>query len=67
MSNPDARPIWLITGANFSGKSILLKQAALITYMAHIGSFVPAEAAIIGVTDRIFSRIHTRETISKVK
>ncbi|KXJ15947.1 MutS protein-like 5 [Exaiptasia diaphana] len=54
----------IITGPNASGKSVYLKQVGLITFMAHIGSFVPAEKATIGTTDRIFTRIHTRETVS---
>ncbi|KAJ3042960.1 MutS protein msh5 [Rhizophlyctis rosea] len=57
----------LLTGANFSGKSVYLKQVALITYMAHIGSFVPAESALIGLTDKILTRIQTRETVSKLQ
>ncbi|RKO90861.1 DNA mismatch repair protein muts, partial [Blyttiomyces helicus] len=59
----------LLTGANFSGKSVYLKQVALITYMAHIGSFVPAESATIGLTDRILTRVRTRcvETVSKIQ
>ncbi|TPX38060.1 hypothetical protein SmJEL517_g00294 [Synchytrium microbalum] len=57
----------LLTGANFSGKSIHLKQIALITYMAHIGSFVPADDAIVGLTDRIMTRIQTRESVSKIQ
>ncbi|PGH01372.1 DNA mismatch repair protein MSH5 [Blastomyces parvus] len=52
----------LLTGPNFSGKSVYLKQVALIVYMSHIGSFVPAESAKIGITDRILTRITTRET-----
>ncbi|PIA36727.1 hypothetical protein AQUCO_03300143v1 [Aquilegia coerulea] len=44
----------IITGPNYSGKSIYIKQVALIVYLSHIGSFVPAEAATIGLTDRIF-------------
>lgn len=56
----------LLTGPNYSGKSIYLKQVALIVYMAHIGSFVPAESAIIGLTDKILTRIQTRESVSKV-
>lgn len=56
----------LITGPNYSGKSIYLKQVALIVYMAHIGSFVPAESAVIGLTDKILTRIQTRESVSKV-
>eukprot|EP00026_Physarum_polycephalum_P000892 Phypoly_transcript_00893.p1 GENE.Phypoly_transcript_00893~~Phypoly_transcript_00893.p1 ORF type:complete len:1264 (+),score=288.55 Phypoly_transcript_00893:55-3846(+) len=54
----------LITGPNYSGKSVYLKQVGLITYMAHVGSFVPADGAIIGLCDQLFTRIHTRETAS---
>eukprot|EP00118_Oscarella_pearsei_P012511 m.92641 g.92641 ORF g.92641 m.92641 type:complete len:572 (+) comp36749_c0_seq10:12-1727(+) len=54
----------VLTGPNASGKSVYLKQVALIVYMAHVGSFVPAESALIGLTDRIFTRIHTRESVS---
>ncbi|KND00198.1 MutS family protein MSH5 [Spizellomyces punctatus DAOM BR117] len=57
----------LLTGANFSGKSVYLKQIALITYMAHIGSFVPAERAVIRLTDKILTRIQTRESVSKMQ
>lgn len=56
----------LLTGPNYSGKSIYLKQVALIVYMAHIGSFIPAESAVIGLTDKILTRIQTRESVSKV-
>jgi len=56
--------IKIITGPNYSGKSVYLKQIGLIVYMTHIGSFVPADGAIIGLCDRIFTRIHTRETVS---
>ncbi|XP_022151299.1 DNA mismatch repair protein MSH5 [Momordica charantia] len=44
----------IITGPNYSGKSIYIKQVALIVFLSHIGSFVPAEAATLGLTDRIF-------------
>ncbi|XP_039140049.1 DNA mismatch repair protein MSH5 isoform X1 [Dioscorea cayenensis subsp. rotundata] len=44
----------IITGPNFSGKSIYVKQVALIVFLSHVGSFVPADAAIVGMTDRIF-------------
>ncbi|EDV23409.1 uncharacterized protein TRIADDRAFT_58009 [Trichoplax adhaerens] len=54
----------IITGPNASGKSVYLKQVGLIVYMAHIGSFVPAEEAEIGISDRIYTRIQTHETIS---
>ncbi|KAL0142774.1 DNA mismatch repair protein MutS [Mucor lusitanicus] len=61
----DTNSIQIVTGANFSGKSVYLKQVALITYMAHIGSFVPAERATIGITDKIFTRTQTSETVLK--
>ncbi|KAI7369629.1 hypothetical protein KC354_g1789 [Hortaea werneckii] len=57
----------LMTGPNYSGKSIYLKQVAIIIYMAHIGSFVPAEAARIGLTDKILTRISTRESVSRMQ
>lgn len=57
----------VLTGPNFSGKSVYLKQVALIVYMAHIGSFVPAEGACIGLTDKILTRISTRESVSKMQ
>lgn len=57
----------LMTGPNYSGKSIYLKQVAIIVYMAHIGSFVPAEAAKIGLTDKILTRISTRESVSRIQ
>ncbi|XP_023007703.1 DNA mismatch repair protein MSH5 isoform X6 [Cucurbita maxima] len=49
----DGRVI-IITGPNYSGKSIYIKQVALIVFLSHIGSFVPADAATVGLTDRIF-------------
>lgn len=55
----------IMTGPNYSGKSVYIKQNALIVYMAHIGSFVPAEKATIGLTDRILTRIATRESVSR--
>ncbi|KAJ7761594.1 DNA mismatch repair protein MutS [Mycena maculata] len=57
----------LCTGANACGKSVYLKQVALITYMAQIGCFVPAESATLGIVDKIFTRISTRESVSKVQ
>lgn len=54
--------IKIITGPNSSGKSVYLKQTGLLIYMAHIGSFVPAEEANIGMIVSIHTRIHTTES-----
>jgi DNA mismatch repair protein MSH5 len=64
---PDAPSLLLMTGPNYSGKSVFLKQVALIVYMAHIGSYVPADTAIIGITDKILTRIATRESVSRTQ
>ncbi|QKX54131.1 uncharacterized protein TRUGW13939_01215 [Talaromyces rugulosus] len=53
----DSERVWLITGPNMAGKSTFLRQNALITILAQVGSFVPAEYAEIGMVDQIFSRI----------
>jgi len=59
----DAGPSMLVlTGANNSGKSVYMKQVAIIVFLAHIGSYVPARQATIGITDRILTRINTRES-----
>nr|XP_056712766.1 mutS protein homolog 5 [Euleptes europaea] len=56
--------IKILTGPNSSGKSIYLKQVGLITFMALIGSYVPAAEAEIGSVDGIYTRIHSRESVS---
>jgi DNA mismatch repair protein MSH5 len=77
----DAASLLVLTGPNYSGKSVYLKQVALIVFMAHVGrlgsrpswmadtnkvSFVPADSARIGLTDKILTRVTTRETVSRV-
>ncbi|KAL1634726.1 hypothetical protein SLS56_002128 [Neofusicoccum ribis] len=63
----DGPKMLVLTGPNYSGKSIYMKQVALIVYMAHIGSFVPAESARIGLTDKILTRITAHESVSKIQ
>jgi DNA mismatch repair protein MutS len=57
--------LYLITGPNMAGKSTYIRQVALIVFMAHIGSFVPAQKAVIGLTDQIFSRIGASDDLSQ--
>jgi len=63
LSNDDTQLI-VLTGPNMSGKSTYLRQVALIVLLAQIGSFVPADAATIGIVDRIFTRIGAGEDIA---
>lgn len=60
----EKQQIIILTGPNMAGKSALLRQTALITLMAQIGSFVPAEAARIGICDKIFTRVGASDNIS---
>ncbi|KNY32169.1 MULTISPECIES: DNA mismatch repair protein MutS [unclassified Agrobacterium] len=57
--------IWLLTGPNMGGKSTFLRQNALIAILAQIGSFVPAEAAHIGIVDRLFSRVGASDDLAR--
>lgn len=61
---PDQR-IWLLTGPNMGGKSTFLRQHVIIVIMAHMGSFVPADRAWIGITDRIFSRVGAADNLAQ--
>lgn len=62
--NPEEQQIIILTGPNMSGKSAVLRQTALVTLMAHMGSFVPADAALIPLTDKIFTRVGASDNLS---
>ena len=63
MNSGDSK-IMLITGPNMAGKSLYMRQVALITVMAHMGSFVPAKSAVIGIVDKVFTRVGASDDIS---
>nr|MCU0337323.1 DNA mismatch repair protein MutS [Sediminibacterium sp.] len=62
--DPTSQQIIILTGPNMSGKSAILRQTALITLMAHMGSFVPAAKANIPLTDKIFTRVGASDNLS---
>jgi DNA mismatch repair protein MutS len=62
--NATQQQIIILTGPNMSGKSAILRQTALITLMAHMGSFVPAKTASIPLTDKIFTRVGASDNLS---
>jgi DNA mismatch repair protein MutS len=61
---PDSR-VLIVTGPNMSGKSTILRQVALTVLLAHLGSFVPAREAVVGLTDRIFTRVGAVDDIGR--
>jgi len=64
-TEPGGRRMLIVTGPNMGGKSTYMRQAALIVLLAHIGSYVPADAATIGPIDRIFTRIGAGDDLSR--
>jgi len=64
MLDKTEQQVIILTGPNMSGKSALLRQTAIITLMAHMGSFVPADSATIGLTDKIFTRVGASDNLS---
>src|SRR5579883_77308 len=64
---PDDGFFLLVTGPNMGGKSVYLRQAALLTLMAQMGSFVPAKSARIGLADRIFTRVGASDELSRAQ
>jgi DNA mismatch repair protein MutS len=63
--DPDEEQIWLITGPNMAGKSTFLRQVGISVYLAQIGSFVPCARAVIGLADRIFTRVGASDQIAR--
>jgi DNA mismatch repair protein MutS len=63
--NGSDRQVLIITGPNMAGKSTLLRQVALLVLMAQVGSFVPADAASIGIVDRIFTRVGALDNLAE--
>ena len=61
----EPKAVWLVTGPNMSGKSTYLRQNVLIAILAQAGSFVPAEAARIGIVDRLFSRVGASDDLAR--
>jgi DNA mismatch repair protein MutS len=61
----EKQQILIITGPNMAGKSALLRQTALITLMAQMGSFVPASAAAVGIVDKVFTRVGASDNLSR--
>jgi DNA mismatch repair protein MutS len=63
--HPDHGMFLLITGPNMGGKSVYIRQVALITLLSHVGSFVPASRVILGLTDRIFTRVGASDELGR--
>jgi DNA mismatch repair protein MutS len=62
---PEVPRLWVITGPNMGGKSTVMRQVALITILAHLGSFVPAKRARVGLVDRVFTRVGAADDLGR--
>ncbi len=62
--DPEREQIMIITGPNMAGKSVVLRQVGLVTLLAHVGSFVPAKKARVGIVDRIFTRVGASDNLA---
>lgn len=62
---PERARLWLVTGPNMGGKSTVMRQVALITVLAHMGAYVPAQSARVGVTDRVFTRVGAADDLGR--
>jgi DNA mismatch repair protein MutS len=62
---PDDARMWLVTGPNMGGKSTVMRQVAIIAILAHMGSFVPARAATVGLCDRVFTRVGAADDLGR--
>ena len=62
---PETGRFWLVTGPNMAGKSVLIKQTALICVLAHVGCFVPAKSAKVGMADRVFTRVGASDELTR--
>jgi DNA mismatch repair protein MutS len=65
MMGPAEGTFWLITGPNMSGKSSYIRQVAILTLLAQVGSYIPAQSARIGIADRIFTRVGASDELSR--
>jgi len=63
--DPDTEQLMILTGPNMSGKSVFMRQAALLVILAQMGSFVPARSARIGVVDRILTRVGAQDNLAR--
>lgn len=64
---PDEKQVLIITGPNMGGKSTYIRQAAIISILAHMGSYVPASRAVVGIMDRIFTRVGSSDNLAMGK